>query len=61
MDIIVIREEDLQAFRRPGLDLQSGRLVELAQPEEHEPIQLELPLELFCQRSRPGRVMIIES
>ncbi|OHC26303.1 MAG: hypothetical protein A2Y50_07310 [Pseudomonadales bacterium RIFCSPLOWO2_12_59_9] len=58
MDIIVIREKDLQSFRRPGLDLQSGRLVELAQPEEHEPVQLELPLEIISRRSRPSGVMV---
>lgn len=39
---IVISPEDLEAFTRPALDLQTGQIVELAPPAE-PPVQLELP------------------
>lgn len=41
---IVISPEDLEAFTRPALDLQTGQIVELAPPAGLDPVQLELDL-----------------
>ena len=52
-NIIVISEEDLQAFTRPGLDLQTGQIVELS-PAESDPVQLALPFGLPLNQIAPA-------
>ncbi|MHA6232724.1 hypothetical protein [Pseudomonas fluorescens group sp. PF-69] len=39
--IIVVTQEDLQGFSKPGLDLETGLIIEL-DPAEPVPVQLEL-------------------
>lgn len=41
-DIFVISQEALQAFTKPGLDLQTGQIIELYPAAESVPVQLEL-------------------
>lgn len=40
MPIVVITQESLQAFTHPGLDLQTGKIIELE--AEPAPAQMEL-------------------
>lgn len=40
--VVIISQETLQAFTRPGLDLQTGQIIELYPVEEPAPVQLEL-------------------
>lgn len=46
MVIVVVSQEALQAFIKPGLDLQTGEIVELSPQAEPAPEQLELPLDV---------------
>lgn len=51
---VIITQEALQAFIHPGLDLQTGEIIELA--AEPAPVQLELfePLDECIQGGHDG-------
>lgn len=58
---IVASREVLRGFKRPGLDLGTGQLVELALPIRGEPVQLELPFSDTVHNSVTGVVGAIPS
>lgn len=58
--VVVVSQDALQAFRKPGLDLQTGEIIELSRRAEPDQVQLELPLEIFYPRLQPCQMHCAE-